>query len=74
MSKVNISKEIIDSHTDEEILTYMYTLILKIRNAYSVDQGSLLVSLASEMGDVDSLLEIIREYKNRISPKEITNV
>lgn len=74
MSKIDIPKEIVNTHSDEEILLYMYQLALKVRSAYNTTADCLLVSLASEKGDVDLLLDIIREYKNRISPKEVTNV
>lgn len=74
MSKIDIPKEIVNTHSDEEILLYMYQLALKVRSAYNATADGLLVSLVSEKGDVDLLLDIIREYKNRISPKEVTNV
>lgn len=74
MSKIDIPKEIVNTHSDEEILLYMYQLALKVRSAYNATADGLLVSLVSEKGDVDLLLDIIREYKSRISPKEVTNV
>lgn len=64
MAKINIAKEMIENHSSEEVIDYLFVLASRVRAQYN-SEINLAEKLIAEKGTVDQIYAILKAVKDK---------
>ena len=64
MAKINIAKEMIDNHSSDEVIDYLFVLASRVRAQYN-SEINLAEKLIAEKGTVDQIYTILKAVKDK---------